>query len=103
MMAMGLFFGRDELEDLDGYIHAIPPVRAFYRNFEKLEGTVMCLDLVESVFGEKFESIEPAETKKLLLAGAMEKCADTIKTGVRIAAEIILDKKGQGFEGMNRG
>jgi len=93
IMALGLIFGRDKLEDWDGYIHAIPPVRAFYRHFEKAEGSIMCLDVVESVFGEKFEAIGPAETKKLLLAGAMEKCADTIKTGVRIAAEIILERK----------
>ena len=93
IMAMGLIFGREKVEDWDGYIHSIPPVRAFYRHFEKVEGSIMCLDVVESVFGEKFESIGPAETKKLLKAGAMEKCADTIKTGVRIAARIILERK----------
>ena len=53
----------------------------------------MCNELVESEFGDKFESIEPAETKRWLEVGAMERCAEVAAKGARIAAEIILEKK----------
>ena len=91
--ALGLVFGREEMDDWHGYIHAIPPARAFFRRFEKTEGSLLCLDVVDSVFGKKFEAMEPAETKRFLMAGAMEKCADTVKAGVRIAAKIILERE----------
>ena len=93
MMAIGLAFGREKLEDWGGYIHSIPPARAFFHRFEKEVGSMTCSDLIESEFGDRFESVEPAETKRLLQAGAIEKCSKVIGKGVRIAAEIILDRE----------
>ncbi|MFC1821434.1 C-GCAxxG-C-C family protein [Thermodesulfobacteriota bacterium] len=92
-MALGIVFGRENIDDWDGYIHAIPPVRAFFRRFQKKVGSIMCSEVVESEFGEKFESIEPAETKRWLEAGAIERCTDVARKGVRIAAQIIFEKK----------
>ena len=91
-MALGLLFGRERLDDWDGYIHSIPPVRAFFRHFKKEVGSIVCGDVVESEFGERFDVIEPAETKRWLKAGALEKCAVVLRKGVRIAAEIILER-----------
>jgi C_GCAxxG_C_C family probable redox protein len=90
-MALGLVFGRERLDDWDGYIHSIPPVRAFFRHFKREVGSVVCGDVVESEFGERFDVVEPAETKRWLEAGAIEKCAAVVGKGVRIAAEIILE------------
>jgi C_GCAxxG_C_C family probable redox protein len=95
-MALGLVFGREKLDDWGGYIHSIPPVRAFYRRFKREIGSVVCYDQVEAQFGERFDAIEPAETKRWLQAGAMEKCSAVAAKGVRIAAEIILEKKQTG-------
>ncbi|MFC1580429.1 C-GCAxxG-C-C family protein [Thermodesulfobacteriota bacterium] len=92
-MALGIVFGREDLDDWGGYIRSIPPVREFFRRFKKEVGGMMCSELVESEFGDKFESIEPAETRRWLEAGAMEKCTATAQKGVRIAAEIIMDKR----------
>ena len=94
VMALGLIYGRERLGDRRGYIHAIPPVLAFYRRFEKEVGSIMCYDIVESEFGEKFDGVEPVETKRWLEAGAIEKCTATAAKAVRIAAEIILDRSG---------
>ena len=91
--ALGLVFGREDVEDWDGYVRAIPQVRAFYRRFQKAEGSFMCLEVVESLFGERFEGTEPAETNRFLIAGAVEKCGEPVRKGVRIAAEIILDRR----------
>ena len=92
-MALGVVFGREDLDDWGGYIRSIPPARAFFRRFEKEVGSIMCDEIVESEFGDKFESIEPAETRRWLEAGAIEKCTDVVGEGVRIAAQIILEKK----------
>lgn len=92
-MALGIVFGREDLDDWGGYIRSIPPVREFFKRFKKEVGGMMCSELVESEFGDKFESIEPAETKRWLKAGALEKCTETAQKGVRIAAEIIMDKR----------
>ena len=92
-MALGIVFGREDLDDWGGYIRSIPPVREFFRRFQKEVGGIMCNDLVESEFGDKFESIEPAETRRWLEAGAMERCTEVAAKGARIAAEIIMEKK----------
>jgi C_GCAxxG_C_C family probable redox protein len=91
-MALGLVFGREGLDDWSGYIQAIPPVRAFFRRFKSEVGSIMCGDVVESQFGESFDVVEPAETKRFLKAGAVDKCGSVVVKGVRIAAEIILEK-----------
>jgi C_GCAxxG_C_C family probable redox protein len=90
-MALGLVFGRENLDDWGGYIHSIPPVRAFFRHFKKEVGSIVCGDVVESEFGERFDLVEPAETKRWLKAGALEKCAAVLGKGVRIASEIIME------------
>ncbi len=92
IMALGLAFGRESMDDWDGNIQAIPSVRAFYRRFKRAIGSIICLDVVESEFGKRFEAVEPAETKRWLKANAIEKCSATIGTGVRIAAEILLER-----------
>ena len=92
-MALGIVFGRETLDDWDGYIRSIPPVRAFFRRFQKEVGSIMCEEVVESEFGERFDAIEPAETRRWLKAGAMERCSEVAGKGVRIAAEIILEKR----------
>jgi C_GCAxxG_C_C family probable redox protein len=93
MMALGLAFGRERIDDWEGYIHSIPSVRAFSSRFKKEAGSIMCYEVIEGQFGDLFESVEPLETKRLIKAGALEKCSSTIAKGVRIAAEIILEKR----------
>ena len=90
-MALGLVSGRERLDDWSGYIHSIPPVKAFFRRFKREVGSIICGDVVESEFGERFDVVEPAETERWLKAGALEKCAAVLGKGVRIAAEIILE------------
>jgi C_GCAxxG_C_C family probable redox protein len=92
VMAIGLKYGRETPDDWPGYIRSIPPVKAFYQRFEKELGSIMCPDVLGDRFGDDFESMEPAETKRWLEAGSIEKCSDVLTTGVRIAADILLEK-----------
>ncbi len=93
VLVIGLKFGREKLDDWSGYIHSIPPVKAFYQRFEREVGSILCSEVLEDVFGDDFESTEPAETKRWLEAGGIEKCTITATKAARIAAEIIMDKK----------
>jgi hypothetical protein len=40
LMAMGLLFGRDQLNDLAGFQRSLPPARAFRRLFESQYGSI---------------------------------------------------------------
>ena len=92
VLALGLKFGRETPEDRAGYVRSIPPVKAFYQRFERELGSIMCPDVLGDLFGDDFESVEPSETKRWLEAGSIEKCSDVLTTGVRIAAEILMEK-----------
>lgn len=92
VLAIGLKYGRETPDDWAGYVRSIPPVKAFYHRFERELGSIMCPDVLGDLFGDDFESVEPAETKRWLEAGSIEKCSDVLATGVRIAAEILMEK-----------
>ena len=92
VLAIGLKFGREKPDDWSGYIRSVPPVKAFYQRFEREVGSILCSEVLEDVFGDDFESTEPAETKRWLEAGGIEKCTITATKAARIAAEIIMEK-----------
>ena len=92
LMALGLVYGRDRLDDWAGYLASLRPARRFCRRFEKELGSTMCGDIIESQFGKRYNLADPAESAEWLAAGAVEKCTAVIRTGVRIAAEMMLDQ-----------
>ena len=92
VLVLGLKYGRETIDDWPGYIRSVPPVKAFYQRFEKKVGGILCAEVIGSVAGNSFESVEPAETKRWLDAGCIDKCMDVLITGVRITAEILLEK-----------
>ena len=93
VLVIGLKYGREKPDDWSGYIRSVPPVKAFYQRVEREVGSIVCSEVLEDVFGDDFESTEPAETKKWLEAGGIEKCTGIATKAARIAAEIIMDKK----------
>src|SRR5512137_629296 len=42
LMAIGLVYGRDNLDDWKGYLASLPPARRFCRRFEEQHGSTMC-------------------------------------------------------------
>ena len=93
LLALGLVFGRDRLDDWDGYIGSLRPSRAFCRAFEKEFGSTMCGEVLRTLFGRTFNLADPAEAEEWRKAGADEKCPIAVTGACRMAAEIILDKK----------
>ena len=93
LLALGLVYGRDRLDDWEGYQRALRPSRAFCRAFEREFGSTMCGGVLESQFGKTFNLANPVEAEEWQKAGASEKCATVVTKGVRMAAGLIMEKK----------
>jgi len=92
LMALDLVYGREKLDDWEGYGRALRHGRKFCRGFEKELGSTMCGDIVESIFGKRYNLANPVEAEEWQKAGAVEKCSGVVTAAVRIAARIIISK-----------
>ena len=92
LMALGLVFGRDNIDDMPGYLRSLPPARKFCRQFEKEQGSTMCGAILESKLGKKYNLANPIVVAMYLSSGGPEKCAEVVASAVRIAAEIMFNK-----------
>ena len=93
LMALSLVYGRDRLDDFEGYFKSLGPCQRFCHAFEEELGSTMCGDIVESQCGRRFNLADPAEAEEWQKAGAVEKCSAVVGKEVRIAAEIMLEKE----------
>ncbi len=93
MMALGLIFGREELDDEQGFQRAVAIARTFCRRFENELGSTMCGDIQESKFGRKFDLVDPEQLAAWEAANPVDKCAAVVSTGVKIAAELIAESR----------
>lgn|SRR5574341_1439126 len=92
LMALGLVFGRDNIDDMPGYLRSLPPARKFCRQFEKEQSSTMCGAILEAKLGKKYNLANPIESAMYLSSGGPEKCAVVVASAVRIATEIMLSK-----------
>jgi C_GCAxxG_C_C family probable redox protein len=93
MMALGLIYGRETLDDQQGFLASLPPTRKFCYRFEKEFGSTMCGDILEAVFGKRYDLADPAQVAEWQAAGSLDKCTAVVRSAVRIAAGIIMEKK----------
>jgi len=91
LLALGLVYGRDKLDDWEGYLRSLPPCQAFCRAFEREFGSTMCSEVLRSLFGRTFNLADPAEAEEYQKAGGLEKCAIVVAGACRMATEIILE------------
>lgn len=92
LMAIGLVYGRDKLDDWEGYISSLPPSRKFCRRFVEAQGSTTCNGLLEAKLGRKFNLADRDEAMEYAAAGGAEACADIVTSAVQIAAEILSKK-----------
>jgi C_GCAxxG_C_C family probable redox protein len=92
LMAIGLVFGRDKLDDWKGYIDSLPPSRRFCRRFEEAHGSTSCANLLEAKLGRRFNLADRGESLEYVAAGGPQACGEIITSAVQIAAEIIVKK-----------
>ena len=93
LMAIGLVYGRDKLDDWKGYIASLPPSRRFCRRFEEAHGSTSCANLLEAKLGRRFNLADRGESLEYVAAGGPQACGEIITSAVQIAAEIILKKE----------
>ena len=53
----------------------------------------MCFDIQKEKFGRSFHLTNPEELEEFQEAGATDKCSAVVRSAVRIAAEIILERE----------
>lgn len=92
LMAMGLIYGRDRLDDWEKYRSSLIPTNKFCDRFEKELGSTLCCKIQERAFGKSFNLMDPEDLKEFQRAGATTKCSAVVRKATHIAAEIILDK-----------
>lgn len=89
LMAIGLVYGRDRLEDWKGYIASLPPSRKFCRRFVEAHGSTSCGDLLQAKLGRRFNLADRGESLEYVALGGPQACSEIITRAVGMAAEII--------------
>ena len=93
LLALGLVYGRERPDDWAGWRACLVPARAFCQGFEAEMGSTMCGDIVERLFGQRYNLADPVELGKFQEAGPTARCGRVVRQAVRLAAELILDKR----------
>jgi C_GCAxxG_C_C family probable redox protein len=93
LLALGLVYGRDRLDDWAGWRACLVPARKFCEQFEKEMGSTQCGDIVEKLFGQRYNLADPVDLGKFQEAGPTEKCGGVVRQAARIAAGLILDRR----------
>ena len=89
LMALGLVYGREDLEDWHAYLASLPSARRFSRRFEERNGSTSCEHILETKLGRKFNLADPVQSLEYVQAGGPQVCAEVIAGAVQIAAELI--------------
>ncbi|HZD58719.1 MAG TPA: C-GCAxxG-C-C family protein [Anaerolineales bacterium] len=92
LMALGLVFGRDELDDWRGYIASLPPSRRFCKRFEEEQGSTACATILETKLGKAFDLADRVEAIEYASSGGPQVCGEVVASAVHIAAETIMKK-----------
>ncbi|HEY54707.1 MAG TPA: C_GCAxxG_C_C family protein [Dehalococcoidia bacterium] len=93
LITFGLFFGSDVPLDFDAMNNAILISQKFMANFEGKIGHMYCADIIETVIlGHR---LNPGDSEEAMVAftneQGFEKCGLPPGTGVKLAAEVIID------------
>jgi C_GCAxxG_C_C family probable redox protein len=93
LIALGLYFGSDDLLDFEAVGATIMAARQFMPRFEEEAGSVVCPKLHEDVvFGRYMDpAAGPENMEAFAQAKGFEKCGLFPGIGARLTAEIIID------------
>jgi C_GCAxxG_C_C family probable redox protein len=93
LIALGLYAGSDDLQNLDAMRATMVAAKQFMARFEEEAGAVTCRKIQEDVvFGRYMDpGASPENMKAFEQAKGFEKCSLLPGIGARIAAEIIIE------------
>ena len=92
MMALNLKFGYSAGDEPAVRRKAYLKAQELIRRFEEARGTTTCSGIHEQAAGRWHNLMDAAEAQAYGEAGGPEACRTAVATGVRIAAELILDE-----------
>jgi C_GCAxxG_C_C family probable redox protein len=93
LIALGLYFGSEDIQDYDAVGATIMAARKFMPRFEEQVGAVVCPTVQEDVvFGRYMDpAASPENMQAFAEAQGFEKCGLLPGIGARLAAEIIIE------------
>lgn len=93
LIALGLYFGSEDIQDYDAVGATIVAARKFMPRFEEKVGAVVCPTIHEDVvFGRYMDpAASPENMQAFAEAQGFEKCGLLPGIGARLAAEIIIE------------
>lgn len=92
MMALGLAFGRERIEDFAALAASFVPARALYARFREEFGSCLCRDVMTTQLGRFYDLA--TEYEQFQQAGGYERCSRVVAKTARMAAELILVAEG---------
>jgi C_GCAxxG_C_C family probable redox protein len=98
LIALGLYFGSDDIQDYEAVGATIMAARRFMPRFEEKVGAVVCPQIHENVvFGRYMDpAANPENMEAFAAAKGFEKCGLLPGIGARLAAEIIIESMESG-------
>lgn len=96
LVALGLYFGSDDLQDYDAVGATIMAAREFMPRFEQQVGAVTCPKIHEEVVFDRYmdPAASPENMQAFAEAKGFEKCGLLPGIGARLASEIIIESLG---------
>jgi C_GCAxxG_C_C family probable redox protein len=93
LIALGLYFGSDDMQDYEAVGATIMAARKFMPRFEEEVGSVVCPKIQEDVvFGRYMDpAASPENMEAFAQAKGFEKCGLFPGIGARLAAEIVIE------------
>ena len=93
LIALGLYFGNEDILDYDAVGGTIMAAQKFMSHFEEQVGSVTCPKLQENViFGRYMDpAASPENMEAFAMAKGFEKCGLLPGIGARLASEIIIE------------
>ena len=90
IIALGLVYGREKMDDLQGYFDVLPKAKEFCQRFSKELGGTMCREIAKSDLHKWYNRKDLYKAWKLREVSGIKHRAKVVGKGVQIAAEIIL-------------
>ena len=93
IMALGLVYGRENIENFSELQASLAPARRLYRRFQKEFGSGLCRDIQTSRLGRFFDIANEKDYEEFERAGGYRECPEVVGKAARLAAEVILEER----------
>jgi hypothetical protein len=92
LMALGLVYGRDDMNDWKGYIGSLPSARRFCRQFEEQNGSTVCAAILQEKLGQTFDLADQVQALEYANAGGPDACSEVVASAITIASNGLVKK-----------